>query len=818
MSPIVLLALALMSGVFLGEALRPPPMVLVVLAFLGLGVLTVTWRRGRGWGLAVLGQVVLLGALAIETSWPRAPAGLLGGPPWVITARVLEPPTESAADARVLLGLEEVARDGQAQRATGRLWLRLGGPPKEPLLPGDRVHFRAQLRAPRGFAEPEAPDPARHFAARGLVAVAGLPSPAALVRLAGQERWCLERPVARWRQRWLIWLRSKSSAPSSSLEGEAAGLMASLLLGERAAVSRSLEHDFRIAGVSHVLSVSGLHLAIASYLLFTGLRRLLVRIEPLARRVAVRRVAALAALPAVVLYTLLTGAQVATVRACIVAVLYLAGAALLRPTAAGSTLAMAALVILGASPLALFDPSFQLSFAAALGCIVVAPRLPGRGPEGSGLAPRIARGALALVRVSLATLATTAPISAWHFAQVAPAGLLSNLLVVPFAELWVLPLGLGACALGELPGVFGSLAHVVLGCAGGGAALMIRGVRVIASLPGLGELGHVPPPTWLECVAWYGGLLGLVLAGRRAWRIGLLCGLVLGGSLTWRLVLAPRWDPALTVTFLDVGQGDAALVELPGGVTLLVDGGGSFDPGFDPGAQVLVPWLERRGVRRLDAVVLTHPHPDHANGLAAVVARFPTREIWTNGARSRLPGLLRLQEAAAERGVPVVRPHGLVAGSARVEVLHPLVDGEVRVLPAWSENDGSIVLRILYGGRAVLLAGDIEARAEARLVASGHPLAADVLKAPHHGSRTSSTPRFVEQVRSGVVVFSVGDQNRWGFPAPLVDARWRAAGARTYRTDRDGAVTVRIDARGRVSARTTRTARTTHTTRTRDLR
>lgn len=808
MSPVALLALALMAGVFLGEALHPSAVALAVLALLWLGVLAVAWRRGCGWGLAALGQVVILGALATETSWPRAPAGLLGGPPWVVTARVLEPPIESADDTRVLLELEEVARDGQAQRATGRLWLRLGGSPKEPLLPGDRVLFHAQLRAPRGFAEPDTPEPARHFAARGLVAVAGLPSPEALVRLVGQETWCLERPIARWRQRWLAWLRAKQPLPwGLGPESEAAGLMASLLLGERGAVSRALEHDFRIAGVSHVLSVSGLHLAIASFLLFTGLRRLLVWIEPLGRRVAVRQVAALAALPAVVLYTLLTGAQVATVRACIVALLYLAGTALLRRAAAGSALAVAALVILGASPLTLFDPSFQLSFAAALGCIVVAPRLPGWGPEGPGLGPRIARGALTLVRVSLATLGTTAPISAWHFAQIGPAALLTNVLVVPLAELWVLPLGLGACALGELPGPFGGLARVFLGLAGSGAALMIRAVRAIASLPGLAELGHVPPPTWLECAAWYGGLLALILAGRRSWRIGFLCGLVLGGSLTWRLVLAPRWDPALTVTFLDVGQGDASLVELPGGVTLLVDGGGSFDPSFDPGAQVLVPWLERHGVRRLDAVVLTHPHPDHANGLAAVVARFPTKEIWTSGARSRLPGVLRLREAAAERGVPFVRPHELVTGSARVEVLHPLVEGQVRVLPAWSENDGSIVLRILYGGRAVLLAGDIEARAEARLVESERALAADVLKAPHHGSRTSSTPRFVDRVRPGVVVFSVGDQNRWGFPAPAVDARWRAAGARTYRTDRDGAVTVRIDVRGRISVRTARALR-----------
>jgi competence protein ComEC len=361
-----------------------------------------------------------------------------------------------------------------------------------------------------------------------------------------------------------------------------------------------------------------------------------------------------------------------------------------------------------------------------------------------------------------------------------------------------LPVGLAACALAPVAPL-ARLSSLLLDLAGLGAGAMAHLVRAIAARS---PEGRVPAPTWLEALLYYGALAALAAGGRRGRRAALALLLVCAAACGAR-ALAPRLAPRVTLTFLDVGQGDACLVELPG-ATLLVDGGGSFREQFDPGAQVLVPWLERRGVRRLDAVVLTHPHPDHANGLAAVVDALAVGEVWTNGAPSSLPGLERLAAAAHRRGAPIVRPHRLQAGGALVEVLHPLVDGEVRALDGWSENDGSIVLRVSYAGRAALLAGDVEARAEQRLVATSAPLAADVLKAPHHGSATSSTPAFVRAVHPSLVVFSVGASNRWGFPAATVDARWRAAGARTYRTDRDGAVTVTVDARGRVAAATVR--------------
>jgi len=210
-------------------------------------------------------------------------------------------------------------------------------------------------------------------------------------------------------------------------------------------------------------------------------------------------------------------------------------------------------------------------------------------------------------------------------------------------------------------------------------------------------------------------------------------------------------------------------------------------------------------VRRIDVVVLTHPHPDHANGLATVVERLDVGEVWTNGLQNGLPGLARLEAAAAKKNVPVVRPHRIDGGGALVEVLHPIVEGAVRVEKRWSENDGSIVLRVKYGQKALLLTGDIERAAEARLAASGQDLEAAVVKAPHHGSRTSSTAALVERTRAEVVVFSVGNGNRWGFPAESVQRRWAEAGATLRRTDRDGGVRVTIGPRGTIDVDAART-------------
>ena len=255
-------------------------------------------------------------------------------------------------------------------------------------------------------------------------------------------------------------------------------------------------------------------------------------------------------------------------------------------------------------------------------------------------------------------------------------------------------------------------------------------------------------------------------------------------------MVRPRLDSELEVTFLSVGQGDSTFVRFPGGASWLIDGGGAVASHFDLGAAILAPFLWERGVGELEVMALSHPHPDHALGLIGVAPLVGARELWlSTGVESG--GLVHGLEAALG---PLTLTRRLAAGAhfergpVTIDVLGPPPSKRFDKV-----NDQSLVLALTYGEVRFLLPGDAEEEAEEALLASGADLHATVLKAPHHGSGTSSTPAFIHAVRPSSVVFCVGRDNRFGFPLEEVQARYRDAGCRLFRTDRDGAITFRTD-------------------------
>ena len=722
----VILCGAFAAGVILGVELGLAPGWQLGLAAVAAGA----------WGAARLGPSAGLATAATVALGALAGAGERRDPPVLPDgAEVWEGTVVRPLEDGVVLDLDGL-----------RAYLRAPD-----LLPGDRVRFRGAVDAPGPpYRNEGQPDGDRLWRGRGVDAIAHA-FPPGPVRLAATAP-SFYRPTAE--------LRRRAAAATTS------PLVQALVLGKRDLVPPGVEDDFRRAGVTHVLSVSGLHLAAVTFLLYVGVRRGWLRVTWLALRVPAERVAAAAALPIAVGYTLVTGAAVATVRA-LACVLVFMGARLLgrRPDALAA-LAAAALAILVVSPLAIYDPSFQLSFAAAFGLALAG---------GIGR-----RWIVRMLAASLVAFVATAPFTALHFGVVQPAGIVANLVVVPLAEMVLLPVGLAGAALVGTP-----LGPPLLRVAGWVADALAFIVHQIARVA---PVWDVSPPRPFELALLLGALAALALRRRRA---AVACVAVVAVSYAW-----PHRPDGAEIAFLDVGQGDAAVVATPT-ETWLVDAGGRLfgAVALDPGERAVWPFLRARRIRRIDVAVVSHPHPDHYGGLAAVAAHVPIGEVWTNGEDGD-PAYRALLDRLAAAGTRVVHPPpGTVraAGDVRLVAVGPAAPDPLR-----GNNDNSLVVRVELAGRRVLFAGDLEAEGEAALAPALE--GADIVKVPHHGSRTSSTPAFVAATRPAVAIVSCGRRNRFGFPAAEVVARWTEAGAAVERTDLHGEVRALLSPRGGVPA------------------
>jgi len=626
------------------------------------------------------------------------------------------------------------------------------------LEPGEVVRVSGRLRTPRGFLDPGLPDRAQSMAARG----AAWELSAVHVERIADDPGLVDRA---WR--WAAGVQANWASRLADHDGGAAALRG-IATGDRGDVPPSLDARWRAVGIFHVLSVSGLHLAVVAGLLFALLRRLAAA-SPWGGRIRPARWAAPPAIVSAIAYTMITGGQLATVRALIVVVLVLAGQMLDRPLRLIDALGAAAILILAWRPADLWDPSFQLSFVAALTLAVL--------PRGTG--GWLARG----FRTSLWVAITTAPLTAFHFHQVAAGGVVGNLVLTPLVELVALPLALAGLVLHIQ--VFVTVAAWLVGLVDALAGLLARVVPV-------GSIAIAAPIIAAALV-----VLALMLASGPRRRVTI--GLWLAMCATWAIARTAPPADSLRVTFLDVGQGDAAIVELPDGAVWLVDAGGNASAhdlatASAPGGAV-TRTLAAYGHDHVDLAIISHPHPDHYMGLAAL--GVPVSEVWATD-DSRLepakPGHLPSFADLAPR--PVHPPLGIThRDDVELHVWAPEIDGIEGADPVRTTNDNSLVFTVTFAHRTILFAGDVETEGEDAVVAAGLPHA-DVVKVPHHGSPTSSTPGFVAATHPALAVISCGVANAFGFPSPDVVERWRKSGAEVARTDLEGAIEVTISPSG----------------------
>jgi competence protein ComEC len=646
---------------------------------------------------------------------------------------------------------------------------------------GRLLRVTAIVRPPATYRNFGVPDESRALARRGISLVGTVKS-AALVDVARKggalgEAAGVVRAWARQRLRDLIGRRSARSA----------AIATAILIGDRSGIPDEDERRLQAAGTYHVIAISGGNIAILTALVLFLLRAAMVP----------ARLAHAVTILALLFYGQLTGAPPSVARAITAAVVYLAARVIDHRGPALNALAVAAVGAVALFPFAVLDPGFTLSFGATLGILLGTPRLVGpartrRGPLVTRAARLAAWSLVALCAATLCAEAALLPVGATLFARVTAAGLLLNFLAIPLMTI-VQVASLAALASARMPRVAEVAAQVShLSTVG-----LVESARLLDVAPWL-SIDVVPPALWVvglyygACVVWLcRWRLGERLA---ALALGLAIGAILfSPSIAQRGTSLPSPRGMLRVAFLDVGQGDATLARLPGGRTLLVDAAGLPGSSFDAGERVVAPALRALGVRKIDTLIVTHADPDHIGGAASIVHRFAPRTVWEGIPVPPNPALRELADLASS-GSAVWRT--VQAGDAEridevdIRIWHPQP-------PDWERqrvrNDDSVVVELRHGDVSILLTGDIEREAEHRLtpILSLAPLV--VLKAPHHGSATSSSEAFIRAARPKAVVFSAGRRNPFGHPHPAVLARYRAAGVEMFRTDEDGAVVVDTD-------------------------
>lgn len=568
--------------------------------------------------------------------------------------------------------------------------------------------------------------------------------------------------LARW--------RTRAGDTIDSLYGGQAPLARALLIADERDISPAIRRQFADAGIIHMLSVSGLHVAV----LAEGVVLVLMIAGASTRR------AELVATITIGTFVLFVGAPSPAVRSAAMYTAVIISRRLQRPTSPWALLALGAALPL-IQPRVMNEIGYHLSVAGMAGLIAsgkLARRLPfDRMPVWGR---RLARETLATIVAS----AVTAPIVAWHFGRVSLAAPLTNLAAAPLFGL-------------AQPVLFLSLALAPIRPV---AALLADGTRVLlAGIEKVGAIGAEIPASALDvqpgavtALLLVAASASLLAAGAsRYWgRPALVSALAIGAALWWPVVR--RAGSRVELHMIDVGQGDAIALRTPRWRWILVDAGDQWREG-DLGERVVAPYLRRRG-GEIAAFILSHPHADHIGGAASVIRRMPVSFLWDGGfpqGSSVYEGVL---DAARERGVAwrAARMNSTVEiDGVRLTVLSP---DSAEIAAAPDANAASVVVMAEYRGVRILLTGDAERDVESRLAQRlGRTLRADVLKVGHHGSATSTTPPLLDAVAPRLALVSVGAGNRYGHPSPDVLDALRARGTQVVRTDDGGSIVVGID-------------------------
>ncbi len=642
---------------------------------------------------------------------------------------------------------------------------------------GDRVIFKGHAGSVSGARNPGEFDMKTYYQLLGVAGRVFLDSAEDILLVRHTSGFDFSRDVVD-RARNLV-----RAGISSSLHGDVAGLAKAMVLGERGGINREINEQFINSGTIHILSVSGLHIGFLAGILVT-----LASVFSISRRWRFFFIA-----PVLVFYGLIVGMGPSVFRAVIMGIVILFGAFLQRRSTILNSLGFAALVILVVTPAQLFMASFQLSFAAVLSIAFFYERLLAMVRSAF---PRLAdrpwlNPAVSITVLTVSATLGTIPLTAFYFGRVSLVSVVANFFIVPLSGVFLslcFTFLLAGIVSGFVPSLFGAAAQIV-------GFLILETNSVIGSASfstvRIGEEGLLFAAlyfAWMIASIWFGG--------RSLMKKAVFASLLGANLILFSGIFTYRTEARCYA--LDVGQGDAIFLELPGGSTMLIDAGMKFGRN-DAGTRVIVPFLKRMGINKVDYFVVTHLHSDHIGGAVGVLRNLKVKNFIYPEQVSHSRTWDETMTAVRLLGIPSGRgAAGMVLDSGpayRVYILHPnrFYVGKGANSYRTRYNNGSVVLKVSVGPNSLLLVGDAEREVEHDLCRAYGPfLSAAVLKIGHHGSSTSSSEEFIDEVRPKNAIVSVGAGNSFGHPSPEVISSLRDRGVGVWRTDIQGAAYVKV--------------------------
>lgn len=685
-------------------------------------------------------------------------------------------PSQGKDSDTLFLNVEKIFHQKQELAIQGRLQVTVARPyqPSNPLhlLVRDKIKVSAQISSSRGFQNFNPGFLERLQKNRKIHNRAYSKSPLLIKKISSGSTLSPIRQIAKFKYSLIRNIEKFFPAVDNSLTVSPQGaVLEALLLGDRGRMDESMSRALQDAGIFHLFAISGAHIAIISFILFFFFR--LLRISTRSSYIMLMFI--------LIVYAFLVEGRPSILRATTMTLIFLLGKLIWKETTLFNTISISAFALLCINPFSLFNAGFQLTYAATLSIVIFYPKFIKYLPKWP---LRISE----IFALSAASQIGVLPIMAKTFNRITFSSLFLNFAALPLVALIMIS--------GYLFLFFSFISPVI-------ANYLVQAVNFLINL--LLSISHIfdsfsflsfriPTPHAATIAGYFLFLFILLLP----WKKKKIRRMAFAGFLVFLAVLItypfPSTSKYLKVTFIDVGQGDSILVEFPGQKKMLIDGGGFFSGDFDIGERVLSPFLWKKGIKTIDYLVLTHPHPDHLNGLISVARNFKVRQFW----ESLSPVENHFYEELQRNLAPSIlkkrmfRTSSHLINGTTIDILHPK-DSRLRLPFSSNENELSMVLRLSYGRTSFLLTGDIGLEAEQDILENMKLIKSNILKSPHHGSLSSSSEEFLSAVNPSIIIICVGENNRYNFPNPIILQRYKEQGATIYRTDTHGAIEITSD-------------------------